>query len=288
MDAERGDGGGKEFDRVLSALRAGIVDGTYPLGSLLPPQRELAREFGVSRDTLQRVLRELGGEGLIKSRQGSGSRVVERPVREQTQRRVAPRASAALGPFIDRAFEQPEVVLDVFTLTSESLDAHIRLQAERIRGGLIAPEKISLRMLLPSETLELAYPRVKHDPHDPRPQGRLHDITRRHTSSLRGMLRELQSDKLVSSIVVDIRHVPLTPPFKLYLLNGVEMLLGPYAVVERAVLLDDDTELDILDVVGLGSPLTHFAKGSDPEAAVSQWVENMQNWFDSCWNLLAE
>jgi DNA-binding GntR family transcriptional regulator len=74
---EYGDrGGGREFARVADELRARMADGLYPLHSMLPPQRELAQEFGVSRDCVQRVLRELVAEGWIVQRPGRGTRVV--------------------------------------------------------------------------------------------------------------------------------------------------------------------------------------------------------------------
>lgn len=288
----RGDGGGTEFERVLAALRTRIADGRYPLGAQLPPQRELAEEFDVSRDTVQRVMRELNSEGWIKSRQGSGSRVVKTPTHVGTPRVEAHRVRAALGTFIGRAFAQPVVQLDVFTLTSESLDAHIRLQSEHIRLGDIRPERIELRMLLPSESLELPYPRTK-PPREPGQLGQLQDrlrsITRRHTLSLRTALRDLNTEGLVSSVQVEIRHVPLTPTFKLYLRPGVEALFGPYEIVERAILLDDGTEVDATDVLGLGSTLTrHVNDEGDPDSPGSVFIESMQAWFDSCWNLLAE
>lgn len=63
VDAQRAGEGGREFQRVSDELRARIADGTYPLGTLLPSQRDLAAELDVSRDTVQKVLRELVGEG---------------------------------------------------------------------------------------------------------------------------------------------------------------------------------------------------------------------------------
>jgi DNA-binding GntR family transcriptional regulator len=74
---QSGDGGGREFHRVADDLRVRMANGTYPLRSFLPSQRDLAEEYGVSRDTVQRVLRDLANEGWIESRQGSGSRVVK-------------------------------------------------------------------------------------------------------------------------------------------------------------------------------------------------------------------
>ncbi|MFE4603521.1 winged helix-turn-helix domain-containing protein, partial [Kitasatospora indigofera] len=57
---------GRETWRVAEELRARLADGTYPVGSLIPPQRELADRFHVSRDTVQRALKELAGEGWIE------------------------------------------------------------------------------------------------------------------------------------------------------------------------------------------------------------------------------
>jgi len=51
--------------RVSAELRARIADGIYPVGALLPPQRELARELGVARDTVQRALTHLK-RGTVK------------------------------------------------------------------------------------------------------------------------------------------------------------------------------------------------------------------------------
>lgn len=301
MSGGRGEGGGKEFERVLEALRAQLADGTYGLNASLPTQRELATEFGVSRDTVQRVLNELKSEGWVESRQGSGTRVTRLPIHAATRPKVEPvPVRAVLGPFVARAFGQPDVRLDVFTLTAESLDAHIRLQVERIRVGEIEPAGIALRMLLPSEGMELPYPRPGERarstrdaegeaPVRTRLQERLRGITRRHTTSLRAALRDLQTEGLVPSVSVEVRHVPLAPAFKLYLRPGAEALFGPYEVVERTILLDDDTEVEALDVLGLGSTLTrHVNDEGDPGSAGSLFVQSMQAWFDSCWKLLAD
>lgn len=299
VSGERGEGGGTEFQRILETLRTRIADGTYAIDSHLPAQRELAEELGVSRDTVQRVLRELNNEGWIKSRQGSGSRVVKSPTHLGNPKQEVPRVRATLGTFVARAFAQPTVRLDVFTLTSESLDAHIRLQAEHIRLKEIAPERIELRILLPSESLDLPYPRRKKSgedqPAQPEPdqsgrlQDRLRAITLRHTISLRAALRDLQTEGLVPFVRVEIRHVPLTPAFKLYLRPGVEALFGPYQVVERPILLDDGVEVEATDVLGLGSTLTrHVNDEGDPDSSGSVFMESMQAWFDSCWHLLAE
>ncbi|MDV7215178.1 winged helix-turn-helix domain-containing protein [Streptomyces prunicolor] len=309
VSSGRGEGGGREYNysTLLEELRVRIADGTYAVGQSLPTQREFADEFGVSRDTVQRVLRELKDEGWIQSRQGSGSRVVKSPIHSGTIPQEAPRLRAALGPFVTRAFAQPTVRLDVFTLTSESLDAHVRLQAEHIRTeyirtGKITTERIELRMLLPSESVQLPYPRALKPMGEPeeaygpeqldrlqeRIQERLRGITRRHTTSLREALRNLETEGLVPSVAVEVRSVPLVPAFKLYLRPGTEALFGPYEVVKRSISLDDETEVDALDVLGLGSTLIrHVNDEGDPNSTGSVFIESMQAWFDACWERLA-
>ncbi|MFF9128123.1 winged helix-turn-helix domain-containing protein [Streptomyces sp. NPDC014889] len=290
MGEERAiDGGGREFRRVSDELRARMADGRYPVRSFLPSQRDLAEEFGVSRDTVQRVLRELSNEGWTESRRGSGTRV-KKNQRIQSSAAKATRSArgVTLGPLISEAFEQPDVRLDVYTLTSESLDAHIRLQAERIRGGFIRPQSIVLRMLLPATSLPLPYPRAMDDENAPRLHDRLLAITRRHTDSLRGVLRELRTEQLVPAVEVQIRHAPLTPAFKLYVLNGTEVLFGPYEVIERPVVLETGEEVRALDVLGLGSTLTHHVRDANADSPGSVFVTSMQSWFESVWALLSE
>ncbi|MGY5060331.1 winged helix-turn-helix domain-containing protein [Streptomyces sp. 900105755] len=283
------DGGGKAFRQVCEALRTRMVDGTYQLGAELPAQGRLAKEFGVSRDTVQRVVRELGNEGWIESRQGSPARVAKiQRVQSTTAKATRSRQAMTMGPLISEAFEQPEVSLDVFTLTSESLDTHLRLQAERIRAGAIAPRSIGVRMLLPDPGLDLPYPVIRQDKDDPRLRDRLRAITARHTDSLRAALGDLQAEGLVPSVDVQTRHVRLAPAFKLYVINGAEVLHGLYEVVERPVILDTGEEIDALDVLGLGAMLTHHVEEADPNSPASVFVQKMRSWFESVWNLLAE
>lgn len=283
-----GDSGGKEFQRVADELRARMADGEYPLHSTLPSQRNLTKEFRVSRDTVQRALRELADEGWIESRQGSGSRVVKtQRIQSATPKATRSRRGITLESLIGEAFEQPEVTLDVYTLTSESLYWRIQQQADRIRGRSISPRRITLRMLLPAETHPLPYPRVKDDKDDPRLRERLHGITERHTKSLRESLAALKTEGLVPSVDVEIRRTPLTPAFKLYLFNGAEALHGPYEVIERKIELEPGEEIAALDVLGLGATLTHHVKDDDPNASGSVFVESMQKWFDSVWDHLS-
>ena len=66
-------------------------------------------------------------------------------------------------------------------------------------------------------------------------------------------------------------------------------LFGPYEVVDRPILLDDGTEVEAQDVLGLGATLTRFVNDEgDPDSPGSVFIESMQAWFDSCWDKLSE
>jgi len=70
--------GPKEAGRALYAdvkrmILGEIRTGAWPPGHRLPSENELVRQFGVSRMTVNRALRELSLEGAILRRQGAGS-----------------------------------------------------------------------------------------------------------------------------------------------------------------------------------------------------------------------
>ncbi|WNZ10501.1 GntR family transcriptional regulator [Streptomyces sp. 11x1] len=286
-EARTGEGGGSKFERVLETLRAGIADGTYPVGSSLPPQRKLVEELDVSRATVQKVLTRLKEEGAIASRQGSGTWVLgAQRVRSGGSAGGGPEGRVTLRSFFDRAFERPEVLLDIHTLTSESLNTHIRLQAERIRDREIAPERVLLRLLLPDPSTPLPYITVKGHSEDGRLRERLCAITRTHTDLLVSALDELRRERLVPRVEVEIRHAKLAPTFKVYLRNRCEVLHGFYEVIERTI-VDGGEEVEALDVLGLGATMTHHGKDDgDASSSVAVFVDNAQTWFDSVWKLL--
>lgn len=60
-------------ERVHDVLLVRIREGSYPPGGRLPPEYDLAEEFGVSRPVVRAALARLRGAGLVLSRRGSGS-----------------------------------------------------------------------------------------------------------------------------------------------------------------------------------------------------------------------
>ncbi len=59
-------------DDVAGKIATFILDGTYPARTQLPTERELIREFGISRSTLREALKILAEHDLIESRHGVG------------------------------------------------------------------------------------------------------------------------------------------------------------------------------------------------------------------------
>ena len=66
----------ERFERMYKAIRDRICLLEYEPGARLS-EEELAREFGVSRTPLRRVLSRLESEGLLESRHGVGTFVTD-------------------------------------------------------------------------------------------------------------------------------------------------------------------------------------------------------------------
>src|SRR6201997_5812412 len=67
------------YRKVAAAIGERIVSRSLREGERLPPETELARQFGVNRSTIREALRELESGGLVKRRPGSKLMSVSRP-----------------------------------------------------------------------------------------------------------------------------------------------------------------------------------------------------------------
>lgn len=75
----RAAGGVRLGDQLYEKILQRIVSGDFPEGGRLPSESGLCDIYGVSRPVIREVLSRLQGDGLIVSRQGSGSYVQRRP-----------------------------------------------------------------------------------------------------------------------------------------------------------------------------------------------------------------
>jgi GntR family transcriptional repressor for pyruvate dehydrogenase complex len=106
-------------EQIAASIADAILDGAFPPGSTLPPERELAEQFSVNRTSLRQGLARLQQMGLIETRHGSGN-VVRDPeglthpaVVEALVRKLGPEflvelleIRAGLGPLIGRLAAQ--------------------------------------------------------------------------------------------------------------------------------------------------------------------------------------
>jgi len=60
---------------VAEQLRDAILDGRFVTGARLPPERELAVEFGVNRTSIREAIKVLESLNLVSVRQGDGATV---------------------------------------------------------------------------------------------------------------------------------------------------------------------------------------------------------------------
>lgn len=72
-------------DNVYNQLLQEITSGQWPLGSRLPPETQLARRFAVSRPVVREALHRLQSDGVVLSRQGSGSYVQRSPMQRVSE-----------------------------------------------------------------------------------------------------------------------------------------------------------------------------------------------------------
>lgn len=67
---------GMGYREIADVLMHEIQRGTWPAGEQLPPETELGRRFGASRNTVRESLRCLDRQGYIRRRRGARSTVV--------------------------------------------------------------------------------------------------------------------------------------------------------------------------------------------------------------------
>src|SRR5437660_5068441 len=71
------------YVQIERRIRMGVADGTLRPGDHLPSVRDLARQLGLSPNTVGRAYAELSREGVIMARAGGGSEIAARDVLDQ-------------------------------------------------------------------------------------------------------------------------------------------------------------------------------------------------------------
>lgn len=188
-----------------------------------------------------------------------------------------------LAPRLTKAFEAADVRIDVVCHTAETLMLALGEPVRLIHEGKLRPESIDVRILLPSRDINLAFP-VSVDAQGA--QDPVHErwLEMRNAQGhvLRHNLKALRSSHGID-VNVTFRALPFTPPVKLYLLNGVEALIGYYMLTRREEEWGSRT-LDMYDALGSASLLFSFEQRAGQRDAA--FVEQSQKWFDALWETI--
>ncbi|WP_111979843.1 FadR/GntR family transcriptional regulator [Algibacillus agarilyticus] len=118
------------FWRIVEEIESMINRGDYPPGSRLPPERELAENFDVSRPTVREAIIALEVREMVEVKTGSGVYVLDHP----ESKKVVHSNMTAFELTQARALIEGEVAaLAATTITDEELEA--------LHKTLIAMEK---------------------------------------------------------------------------------------------------------------------------------------------------
>ena len=138
----------KIYAEIAAQIQRLIADGRLRPGDKLPPERELAELFGVSRGSVRDAIRVLEMQGLVEPRHGDGTVVREIPI-DQLVRPLADALSASkdrVAELFDmrKMLEPPLARAAALRATAEdirALEEIVERQARRVRGGEVAIEE---------------------------------------------------------------------------------------------------------------------------------------------------
>jgi GntR family transcriptional regulator, sialic acid-inducible nan operon repressor len=127
----------KLSEEAALRLETMIRDGTFPQGTMLPPERELMKVFGVGRASIREALYALNRMGLVQIRSGERPRVTT-----PTPENLITELSGAARHFLAQPngaafFQEARALLEVGIARLAALRA-TETDIERLRGALAA------------------------------------------------------------------------------------------------------------------------------------------------------
>ncbi|PTQ56648.1 MAG: putative transcriptional regulator of N-Acetylglucosamine utilization, GntR family [Candidatus Carbobacillus altaicus] len=71
------------YYQLKEKLTEAIMNGSWPVGTMIPSERELSEKYGISRMTVRQALGEMVKEGLLVRKKGKGSFVAEPKINQE-------------------------------------------------------------------------------------------------------------------------------------------------------------------------------------------------------------
>ena len=185
--------------QVADSLRELILDGKIQRGEALPPERVLAKQFGVSRATVREALRALQLWGLVEARQGGGNYACTPSIEHIT---------IPLSAIIERNRQLQDELMDARLIVEpaicwlaaqrrtqsdlDTIDAILARQCRRVEQGDVAVEEdTAFHLALAEATHNQVVPRLIATINDLLLESRLRSLRTpdRPRRSLEGHLR---------------------------------------------------------------------------------------------------
>lgn len=155
-------------DQVSQAIRDAIIRGDFPRGALLPSERQLAIQFGISRLTLRRAIEPLVKDGTLENQPGRGTLVPDQAADDSTRLPwkivalvlpdISNRFFAEVAESVEYAALQQgyQILLCNSRHQSHLEDFHLRQLAEHGVDGVLFAHDPHLEMPRAFERLEAA------------------------------------------------------------------------------------------------------------------------------------
>jgi GntR family transcriptional repressor for pyruvate dehydrogenase complex len=175
------------YRQIADQIRALIKRGEYAAGSRLPPERDLARQLGVSRPSVREALIALEVEGLVDVRIGSGIYVAALAAKSAKRAQVAA---------IEEALDEMDREMDAGRqpLPSDRL-FHLRVAEATGNGALVHV----IKQLWDERTGEL-FTRLEHHYDSP-------DLWRSAVSEHRAVLKSIAARDPDAARIAMQRHL---------------------------------------------------------------------------------
>ncbi|WP_312870533.1 GntR family transcriptional regulator [Gordonia asplenii] len=114
------------FEQIRRQIVGHVAAGRLPIGSKLPPLRQLARDLGVAVGTAAHAYRLLEQSGVITTRRGAGTRVSAVPDAEGPSSELEQRVRALAAEYlaaVTRLGASPTMALDAVIRASQDVPA---------------------------------------------------------------------------------------------------------------------------------------------------------------------
>ncbi len=112
------------YIQIHDQIKANIENNTYKIGDRLPSERELSKQFGVSRMTLRQAIQTLADEGILERKIGSGTYVA----RQKYKRKMT--GTTSFTEIMNSLGRKPSSKAVAYFLTAPSSSEMEKLQLE--------------------------------------------------------------------------------------------------------------------------------------------------------------